>query len=256
MSAKLAARVVMVTGGASGLGEAIVSRLAADGDRVVVADVDEPRAQQIADNLVAAGRLAEAATLDVTSEGEVAAMFDAVNERHGRLDALVCSAAIETRKSIVDCTDDEWQSVIDVNLKGPFLCMKHGIPMLARQGGAVVLLGSVLGAMGSPGYPAYCASKGALVNLAKQAAIEHAPDGVRVNVVSPSATDTGLFARMAEASGDPERIKAMVTAGTPMGRLGRADEVSATVSFLCSPGAAFISGTVIPVDGAMAARRI
>jgi NAD(P)-dependent dehydrogenase (short-subunit alcohol dehydrogenase family) len=119
-----------------------------------------------------------------------------------------------------------------------------------------VLLGSVLGAIGSPGYAAYCASKGALVNLAKQAAIEHAPDQVRVNVVSPSATDTGLFARVAARSDDPERMMQMVARNTPMQRLGTAAEVAATVAFLCSDGAGFISGTVIPLDGGMAARRI
>ncbi len=257
MSAKLQARVAVITGGASGLGEAIASRFAAAGDRVVVADVDEPRAQQVADNLNAAGRVADAMTVDVTSEGEVAAMFDAVAERHGRLDTLVCSAAVETRSSVVDCTDEDWQHVLDVNLKGAFLCMKHGIPPIARNGGgAVVLLGSVLGAIGSPGYAAYCASKGALVNLAKQAAIEHAADGVRVNVVSPSATDVGLFARVAARSDDPEAMMAMVARNTPMQRLGTSEEVAATVAFLCSPGAGFISGAVIPLDGGMAARRI
>lgn len=257
MTRKRASRIVVVTGGASGLGEAIVSRFAAGGDHVVVADVDELRAQQIADNLVAARRSAEAVTLDVTSEGEVAALFDALHERHGRIDALVCSAAVETRSSVVDCDDAEWQHVIDVNLKGPWLCMKHGIPNIAASGGgAVVLLGSVLGSVGAKGYAAYCASKGALVNLAKQAAIEHAAGGVRVNVVSPSATDTGLFARVAEATSDPEGVRTMVAAATPMGRLGTGEEVSATVAFLCSPQAAYISGAVIPVDGGMAARRM
>ena len=174
-SVNAATRVIVVTGGASGLGEAIVSRFASDGDLVVVADVDELRARQVADNLTAAGLPAESETVDVTSEGEVAAMFDAIAERHGRLDALVCSAAVEARSSVVDCTDDEWQQVLDVNVKGPFLCCKHGIPAIASSGGgAVVLLGSVLGAIGSPGYAAYCASKGALANLARQAAIEHA----------------------------------------------------------------------------------
>jgi NAD(P)-dependent dehydrogenase (short-subunit alcohol dehydrogenase family) len=196
-------------------------------------------------------------TVDVTSEGEVAACVEAVVERHGRLDALVCSAAVEARASILDCTDNAWQRVLDVNVKGPFLCMRHAIPAIARSGGgSVVLLGSVLGVMGSPGYAAYCASKGALNNLAKQAAIEHAPEGVRVNVVSPSATDVGLFARVAEKTEDPAAMIAMVASNTPMQRLGTADEVAATVAFLCSPGAGFISGAVIPVDGAMAARRI
>jgi NAD(P)-dependent dehydrogenase (short-subunit alcohol dehydrogenase family) len=250
-------RVALVTGGASGLGVAIVDRLAADGDHVVVADVDEPRARLVVDNLIAAGLWADIATVDVTSEGEVAAMIDGIMERHGRLDVLVCSAAVETRASVVDCTDDDWQRVLDVNVKGPFLCCKHGIPAIARSGGgSVVLLGSVLGAIGSPGYAAYCASKGALVNLAKQAAIEHAPDQVRVNVVSPSATDTGLFARVAARSDDPDGMMRMVAANTPMHRLGTAGEVAATVAFLCSDGAGFISGTVVPLDGGMAARRI
>jgi NAD(P)-dependent dehydrogenase (short-subunit alcohol dehydrogenase family) len=254
--ARLAPRVALVTGAASGLGEAIAAHLAAAGDRVVVADIDEPGAQRVAGDLRAAGRDAEPMTVDVTSEGEVAATVEAVVERFGRIDSLVCSAAIETRSSVVECSDDDWQRVVDVNLKGPFLCMKHAIPVMARGGGgAVVLLGSVLGSIGSPGYAAYCASKGALVNLAKQAAIEHAPDQVRVNVVAPSATDTGLFARVAGRSADPDGMMAMVASRTPMGRLGTATDVCETVAFLCSPGASYISGTVVPLDGGMAARR-
>ncbi len=257
MSARIAGPVALITGGASGLGAAIATRLSADGYRVVVADIDEPQAQHVSDDLLADGRMADAMTVDVTSEGEVAASVDAVVERHGRLDALVCSAAVETRASVVECTDDAWNEVLGVNLKGPFLCMKHAIPAIARSGGgAVVLLGSVLGAIGSPGYAAYCASKGALTNLAKQAAIEHAPDGVRVNVVAPSATDTGLFARVAERTDDPAATMAMVARNTPMQRLGTAEEVAATVAFLCSPDAGYISGALIPLDGGMAARRI
>jgi meso-butanediol dehydrogenase/(S,S)-butanediol dehydrogenase/diacetyl reductase len=257
MSAKLATPVAVVTGGASGLGAAIVERLARDDSRVVVADIDEPRAQSLVETLAAAGTVVDAMTVDVTNEGEVAACFEAVVERHGRLDTLVCSDAVETRASVVECSDAEWQRVLDVNLKGPFLCMRHAIPAIARNGGgSVVLLGSVLGVIGSSGYAAYCASKGALNNLAKQAAIEHAPDGVRVNVVAPSATDVGLFARVAAETDDPDALIAMVAGNTPMKRLGTAEEVAATVAFLCTPGAAFISGAVIPLDGAMAARRI
>jgi meso-butanediol dehydrogenase / (S,S)-butanediol dehydrogenase / diacetyl reductase len=183
-------------------------------------------------------------------------MVDAVVERHGRLDVLVCSAAVETRASVVDCSDDEWQRVLDVNLKGPFLCMKHAIPAMVRGGyGSVVLMGSVLGSIGAPGYAAYCASKGALVNLAKQAAIEHARDGVRINVVAPSATDTGLFMQVAAQTPDPAAIIAMVASRNPMGRLGTAAEVCDAVAFLASDRSTYISGTVIALDGAMAARR-
>ena len=245
MTAKLAAPVALVTGGASGLGEAIVSRLSADGARVVVADIDEPRCQQVADNLVAAGRTVEAMTVDVRSEGEVAACVDAIMERHGRLDTLVCSAAVETRSSVVDCDDDDWHEVLDVNLKGPFLCMKHAIPAIANSGGgSVVVLGSVLGVIGSPGYAAYCASKGALNNLAKQAAIEHAPAGVRVNVVSPGST---LVPRV-EARVASGRYAADPGEFTALGRMVRPNEVAEAIEFLASDRASAITGVNLVVD--------
>lgn len=232
-------RVIVVTGGASGLGAAMVEAFTNDGDSVSVAD------------------LAGDPPVDVTNGADVKALFERVAKAHGRLDTLIVSAAVETRSSVVDCTDEEWRHIIDVNLKGAFLCMKYAIPqMVVTGGGSVVLMGSVLGAIGSPKYAAYCTSKGALVNLAKQAAIEHAADGVRVNVVSPSACEVGLFMEMAARAPDPEAVKKMVAANTPMGRLGSIDDVVATVRFLTGDGAAYISGTVIPLDGAMAARRV
>ena len=249
-------QLTVVTGGASGIGAATARRLAADGATVVVADIDEDGAGDVAISIADAGGDAEPTAMDVTHEGEVAAMFEAIAEQHGRLDVLVCSAAVETRASVVDTTDAAWRQVLDVNLKGPFLCMKHGIPLMAGGGGgAVVLLGSVLGAIGSPGYAAYCASKGALVNLAKQAAIEHAPDGVRVNVVSPSACETGLFLDMVSRAPDPDAIKRMVAERTPMGRLGTEADVVETIMFLLSDEASYISGTTVPLDGGLAARR-
>jgi NAD(P)-dependent dehydrogenase (short-subunit alcohol dehydrogenase family) len=233
------ARVAIVTGGSSGLGAAIAKSFADEGAHVYVADL-------LGDPAV-----------DVTSASDVEALLTRVGEAHGRLDVLVCSAAVETRASVVDCSDDEWQRVIDVNLKGPFLCMKYGLPLMAATGGgSVILMGSVLGAIGSPKYAAYCASKGALVNLAKQAAIEHASDGIRVNVVSPSACEAGLFLETAARAPDPDAIKRMVAGNTPMGRLGSIEDVTATVQFLASEGAAYISGTVVPLDGGMAARRM
>lgn len=253
MTGRFEGRVAIVTGGASGLGAAIVDALAHEGAEVVIADIDDARAAAVAD---ATGGAVEAVHTDVTSEAEVAALVDGVVARHGRLDVLVCSAAVETRASVLECTDEDWQHILDVNLKGPFLCLKHALPAMAHPGGgSAVLLGSVLGAMAAPGYAAYCTSKGALVNLAKQAAIEHAPDAVRVNVVSPSATDHGLFAAMAERSGDPDAVRARVAAGTPMGRLGTAAEVVGAVLYLASDEAAYTSGMVLPVDGGSAARR-
>jgi NAD(P)-dependent dehydrogenase (short-subunit alcohol dehydrogenase family) len=258
VAGRYADRTAIVTGGASGLGEATVARLAAGAARVVVADVDEPAARRVADAVTKAGGAAEAVGVDVTQDGEVRRMVDtATNGNGGRLDVLVCSAAVETRGSLSDTSDEDWQHVIDVNLKGPFLCLKHAIPAMVRSGGgSCVLLGSVLGAIGSPGYAAYCASKGALVNLAKQAAIEHAPDQVRVNVVSPTACEAGLFLKVIQQAPDPEAIKRMVADRTPMHRLGTADDVCESILFLAGDESSFISGAVFPLDGGLAARRM
>jgi NAD(P)-dependent dehydrogenase (short-subunit alcohol dehydrogenase family) len=256
---RLAGRNAIVTGGGSGLGEATVAYLAAAGARVIVADVDEPAAQRVAGAVTKAGGTADAVTADVTNEGDVRRMVDAAagGNGDGRLDVLVCSAAVEVRSSLEDTSDEDWQRIIDVNLKGPFLCLKHAVPVMAKSGGgSAILLGSVLGAIGSPGYAAYCASKGALVNLAKQAAIEHAPDKVRVNVVSPSASEAGLFLKMVERAPDPEAIKRMVAERTPMQRLGTADDVCESIMFLAGDESSYITGAVLPLDGGLAARRM
>jgi len=247
---RFAGRGAIVTGGASGLGAAVAAALAAEGARVIVADVDAAGAERVAGEI--GGR---ALRVDVTSAADAAAAVRAA-EADGGLHVLVLSAAVEIRADLEATSDDDWQRVLDVNLKGPFLCMRAGIPAIARSGGgAVVALGSTLGAIGQPGFAAYCASKGALVNLCKQAAIEHAADGVRVNVVAPSACDVGLFVRTAERTGNAAAVMRQVAANMPMRRLGTARDVCDTVLFLASDAAAYVSGTVVPLDGGLAARR-
>jgi NAD(P)-dependent dehydrogenase (short-subunit alcohol dehydrogenase family) len=249
-------RVAVVAGGASGLGEAISHRLASDGATVVVADIDAAGSAAVADAIVASGGNAVAATCDVTSADQVDAMVSEA-ARLGPIRVLVLSAAIESFVPVVDLADDEWDRVLGVNLKGPFLCMRAAIPhMVTAGGGSVIAMGSTLGLIVAPGHPAYCASKGALLNLCKQAAIEHAPDGVRVNMVAPSATDTGLFMKFSESSPDPEGLRAQVARNVPMHRLGTGQEVCDVVAFLASDQSAYLSGAVIPLDGALAARRI
>jgi NAD(P)-dependent dehydrogenase (short-subunit alcohol dehydrogenase family) len=226
--------VTIVTGGASGLGLAITERLTARGEQVVVADLD---------------------TCDVTQDDQVEAMVDKAAAL-GPLRGMVLSAAVETRAPLEECTDDDWRHVLDVNVKGAFLCMKHAVPhMVHNGGGSIVALGSTLGLIAAPQYPAYCASKAALTNLCKQVAIEHAGDGVRVNVVAPSATDTGLFMRLTDLAPDPDAVRRQVAERMPMRRLARTEEVCAAVLFLLSDESSYISGSVLPVDGGLAARR-
>jgi 3-oxoacyl-[acyl-carrier protein] reductase len=246
----------IVTGAAAGLGEAIAHRLAAEGTGVVVADVDATGATGVADAITAAGGVATAVPCDVTKAADVDAAVRAAAQL-GPLRVLVLSAAIESRQPVTECSDEDWGQLLDVNLKGPFLCMRAAIPVMAANGGgSVVALGSTLGLIVAPGHAAYCASKGALVNLCKQAAIEHAPDNVRVNVVAPSATDTGLFIRFSELAPNPDELRNRIAELNPMHRLGTAREVCDAVVFLASDASSYTSGCVLPIDGALAARRM
>jgi NAD(P)-dependent dehydrogenase (short-subunit alcohol dehydrogenase family) len=256
MSGVMQGRAALVTGGGSGLGAAIAQRLAVEGARVCVMDIDEPAAQRVVDSISSArGRaLMVAGDVTVSADVERAAAAASID---GALHALVLSAAVETRSSIVDCTDEDWDRILGVNLRGPFLCMRAAIPrMVAAGGGSIVALGSVLGAIPAPQYAAYCTSKGALVNLCKQAAIENAAAQVRVNVVSPSACDAGLFLTVVAQAENPQAVRDMVAANIPMRRLGTADEVCDAVLFLLSDASRYTSGMVLPLDGGLAARRM
>lgn len=247
--------VAIVTGGAAGLGAAIAERLATEGAAVLVADIDGPGAERVARDIVAAGGRARGVACDVTRVDDVETAVAAAQDL-GRVRVLVLSAAIESRRPVLECSDEEWQHTLDVDLKGPFLCMRAAIPMMvANGGGSVIAMGSTLGLIVAPGYPAYSAAKGALVNLCKQAAIEHAPDHVRVNVVAPSATDTGLFVRVSEETPDPQGLRDKIAATNPMRRLGTAREVCDAVAFLASDASSYTSGCVLPLDGGLAARR-
>jgi len=251
----LAARTAVVTGGGSGIGAACAARLAAEGAAVAVADVRAGAAGAVAAAITARGGRAVAVECDVTRDEDLARLARYASELGGP-HLLVSSAGIAPSEGgVTDCTPEQWDAVLAVNLRGTFLAARHVLPgIIAAGGGAVVNLSSVFGFRGLPGECAYAASKAAIVNLTRQMALDHAGHGVRVNCVCPSDCDTPMIDALVAKEADPAAAKAKLAGAIPLGRLGRAEEVASAVAFLCSDEASFITSAALPVDGGFLAR--
>jgi len=243
-------KVVLMTGGARGIGRATAIRFAEAGASVAVCDVQEDKGQETVSLIEGAGDRALFVRCDVTSAADCEAAVNKTVETFGGIDVLFNNAGITRRANVVGTTEEEWDAVMAVNVKSMFLMSKYAVPQLIKRGGgAIVNTSSGWGIVGGANAVSYCASKGAVVLLTKAMACDHCKDNIRVNCVCPGDTDTPMLRNEAKQLGLEE--EALVNEGhlRPLGRVGQPEEIADAVLYLASDASSFVSGTSLVVDG-------
>jgi 2-hydroxycyclohexanecarboxyl-CoA dehydrogenase len=245
-------KIAIVTGGGGAIGAATCRRLAAEGARIAVLDVNRDAAQRTADTIVEGHGRAEAFACDIATYDEVQAAVARVVATLGPVDVLVNNAGWDVFKPFLKTTPAEWQKLIAINLSGA-LNMHHVVlpQMVERRTGRVVNIASDAARVGSSGEAVYAACKAGLVALSKTLAREHARDGITFNVVCPGPTDTPLFANFLDAAPNPEKLQDAFRRSIPLGRIGQPDDLPGAIAFFASDDAAFVTGQVLSVSGGL-----
>jgi NAD(P)-dependent dehydrogenase (short-subunit alcohol dehydrogenase family) len=247
---RLVDRTAIVTGAAGGIGAATARALAEEGARVAVVDLDPAGAEQVAAAIREAGGTATAVVTDVADEAAVQSLVAQVVEAWGGVDVLVNNAGIIRRSTAPETTVEEWDRVFAVNVRSVFLMCKHVVPVMAAAGrGSIINTGSGWGLKGGGRAVSYCASKGAVVNLTRALAIDHGPDGIRVNSVNPGDIDTGMLGNEAQQLGIDAAAMLAEAADRPLGRIGQPQEVASAMVWLASDDSSFVTGSAVVVDG-------
>ena len=237
---------VLITGAAQGIGKAIAVEMAKEGANIAIADTNIEKAETTAHEIEAMGVKGLAIKLDVSKQSEVALAFAAVIKKFGRLDILVNNAGITRDALVLRMKDDDWDTVVDINLKGTFLCSKEAVKLMTKQQyGKIISISSVVAFTGNPGQVNYSASKAGIVGLTKTIAKEYATRGIRANAVAPGFIQTS----MTEAI--PEKIKEEMKRSIPLGLFGTPEDVAMAVIFLASRDADYITGQVFHINGGM-----
>lgn len=242
----LQGKVALVTGASQGIGEAIAKRLAAQGATVVCAARTLRKLQEVADAITGAGGKSDVVVADLSDTASVKAAVATTVERHGAIHILVNNAGITRDKLLIQMKEEDWDAVIDTNLKGAYTAIQAATkPMMKQRWGRIVNIASVVGQMGNPGQANYVAAKAGLIGLTKSVARELASRNVTANAVTPGYIETAM------TSGLPEEVKAEFTKQIPLGRMGTAEDIAAAVVFLASEEAGYITGQTLSVNGGM-----
>ena len=247
---RLAGKSAIVTGGAGGIGRATSLAFAAEGARVAVVDLQLEAAEAVAAEIRAAGGEAIALGADVSSEPDVERVVAAVVEAFGGVDVSFNNAGIIRRTTAVETTVEEWDRVFGVNVRGVFLMCKHVVPIMAAAGaGSIINTGSGWGLKGGGQAISYCASKGAVVNMTRALAIDHGPQGIRVNSINPGDVNTGMLRDEARQLGQEAGSFLAEAADRPLRRMGEPSEIAAAVVWLASDESSYVTGTALVADG-------
>ncbi len=250
---RLEDKVAVITGAKSGIGFATALRFCAEGAKVIAADVRDAR--QELDVLNVNGGDALFVQTDVSSESAVHELIEQTVARYGRIDVLVNNAGIELARKVTETTEEEWDRLMSVNLKGVFLCSKAAVIQMRQTGGGVIVnVASELGVVGGSEIAAYCATKGGVIQLTKAMAIDHAVDNIRINCVCPGPINTPLLDRIIASAADPEKERQITEEKTLMKRLGEPAEIANVILFLASDESSYMTGSLVVVDGGLTAQ--